>query len=73
MWLKKGMTDRLLLANNLTREGLSRTFGCSVSELNLVLDGKMETGLELEYLLIRAFGIKALKDMIDWEKTGESN
>jgi len=69
MWLKQGVADELLTEGNITREELAREFDCTLTELNLVLDGKMESGPDLAFLLVMAFGFDVIERVTDWDKT----
>jgi hypothetical protein len=69
MFLKKGVADGMLLESGLTREELAQAFECSIKELNLVLNGDMELGLELERLFYAAFGDEVMACVIDFDRS----
>lgn len=69
MFLKKGVAEGLLLESHTTREELATEFGYSLKEVNAVLDGDMEAGVELTELLIAAFGLDIIDALIDRERT----
>ena len=70
MKLKAGVMDGLLAENRITRRELAKDFEIELHELNLVLDGKMEAGVELARLLIAAFGAGEMRQAIDWAANG---
>ena len=69
IWLIKSAMDELLKNNCITREELAAEFEYRPEELFPVLDGEMESGEELENLLVAAFGIIGMFRATDWNKT----
>lgn len=69
MWLKANKIDKLLSAIKMTRAELAVELECSLQYLNRICDGEDEADEELSRLIIAAFGAKAMRKIIDWERT----
>lgn len=69
MWLKAKKIDGLLSAVKMTRAEFAMELNCGLEYLNRICDGKDEADEELSRLIIAAFGAKAMRKIIDWERT----
>ena len=65
MKLKSGMADELLAGSGITRKELANELEIGLSELNRILDGKLEAGEGTARLLIAAFGAEEILHVLD--------